>query len=96
MLANEGIVGLVLLIMWISTSVLLGIRTSMRLAPGSTARLTTAGLTAAIVAFAAAAVGHDMTSNYAAFGSVMLMSGVLVSWCVIAARSADQGERAGD
>jgi len=80
-LLEQGIVGLALELAWLLGSVYLGVRTCLRIDPGSSRRAITAGLTAATVCFLLAAAGHDMAHNVAALSVAALMTGLLVSVC---------------
>ena len=68
----------------------MGIRTCLRMPRGSDPRLLVAGLTSAVLAFAVAGVGHDLTQNYADLAAAALITGVLVSVCTAASASSKE------
>lgn len=78
---EQGIVGLVLMLLWLGGTLTLGIRTVRALPAGSDRRLFVAGLTAAVAAYMLASLFHDMQHNIPDLSIAALVTGVLVSVC---------------
>ena len=76
---EQGLIGLGLLVLWFGATIGAGVRAARRLAPDSDERLFLAGLTAAVIAFCAAAFFHDLSHNRPNLILAALLCGLLVT-----------------
>jgi len=78
---EQGMIGLIFLLVWLGGSVLIGIRTCLSLPKGSDQRLLIAGLTAGVAGYMLASFFHDLTHNVPDLSIAALITGILVSVC---------------
>lgn len=82
-LLEEGMLGLALVVLWLGGSVILGARTARRLPKSSDRRALVAGLTAAVFGLLVAMAGHDMLHNLTVTSVGALVTGILISVCLL-------------
>lgn len=80
---EQGLIGVIALVAWLLGSLVLGVRTCLRLPAQSQERLIVAGLTAGTFAYIVGSSGHDLTHNLASLSAGALVTGVLVSACTL-------------
>jgi hypothetical protein len=94
---EQGLLGLVLSLMWLGGSVMLGIRYCLRLPRGSDRRILVAGLTSAVLGYMVASLAHDFAHNVADLSVSALLAGVLVGVCSMPSEGrGDRTDHGGD
>jgi O-antigen ligase len=79
-LVEEGVVGLVLLLGWTLGAVVVGVRELRRLPARSPQRSVLGALTAAVVCFMIASLGHDVSQNEPSLVAAAIFTGLLMAF----------------
>lgn len=82
-LLEQGLLGFLPMIAWLGGSLLMGIRTSLRLPKRSRERTLVAGLTAATLCYMVGSLTGDQTKNWTCLAAAGLFTGMLVSVCTL-------------